>query len=314
MALARVNSREQEQEGFSLEVQESGFHLFAENQGGIVAPIFRIAKTATKSEERKKLRDLIAFAKKNAKDYDGLLFWKIDDRAARNLKDFVELEDIESRYGLPFIAITQPVQNTPTGRMMRRTLATIAAFTTEQQSLNVTDGIARRVAEGWFPSNPPFGYKTIRPHKRSIVVLHPQNSSKVIRIFELRATLWLTVEEIVQRLFEEGLFYSDSKPKFSKSKVNAILHDRSYLGFIKFRGGWHLGKHEPLADQVTWDKVCGTFGAQSYQSHDLVYGSRLIRCGHCGLCVTGEEIERQRKSGLRIRPELSYRNGLEGKS
>lgn len=54
------------------------------------------------------------------------------------------LEEIEAQYGLPFIAITQPVQNTPTGRMVRRTLATVAAFQTEQQSLDVRGGIARR--------------------------------------------------------------------------------------------------------------------------------------------------------------------------
>ncbi len=241
---------------------------------------------------------MIRFAKRNADKYDGLLFYKID-RAARNLKDFVELEELESKYNLPFIAITQPVQNTPIGKMVRRTLATMAAFQTEQQSLDVREGIARRVAEGWFPSNPPYGYRTIRPDKRSFVEVHPQNHMKVRRIFDFRANQILTVPEIMERLFDDGFFYTESKPKFSQSKVNAILHDRSYLGFIFFRGDWHPGKHEPLVDQVTWDRVRVSFDEQNYRSHELVYASRLIRCGHCGHIVTGEEKFKETKKGTK---------------
>ncbi|MCM2371074.1 hypothetical protein [Aporhodopirellula aestuarii] len=61
------------------------------------------------------------------------------------------------------------------------------AFTTEQQSLDVLDGINRRVAKGWFPSRPPFGYSNRRVNKRSIIETHPQNSNKVRWIFDLRA-------------------------------------------------------------------------------------------------------------------------------
>jgi DNA invertase Pin-like site-specific DNA recombinase len=298
MALARVSSREQEQEGFSLEVQEEGFREYGRQNKAVVDPIFRIAETATKAEERRKFKEMLQFAKKHAQEYDGILFYKID-RAARNLKDLVQLEELESDYGLPFIAITQPFQNTPTGRMARRTLATIAAFTTEQQSLDVRDGIARRVVEGWFPSNPPFGYRNRRIHKRSIVETHPENAFKVRRIFELRAINRLTVAEIATKLFEEGLFYSDSKPRFSESKINAILHDQSYLGYIWFRGAWHPGRHERLADKLTWDQVRISFQEQNYRSHELVYASRLIVCGHCGNVVTGEEKFKETKSGAK---------------
>ena len=70
-----------------------------------------------------------------------------------------------------------------------------------EQSLDVREGIARRVAEGWFPSNPPYGYRTIRPDKRSFVEVHLQNHTKVRRIFDLRANQILTVPEIMERLF-----------------------------------------------------------------------------------------------------------------
>ena len=178
-------------------------------------------------------------------------------------------------------------------------LAGIARFQTEQQSLDVKEGIARRVAEGWFPSNPPFGYRNRRIDKRSIVETHLQNANKVRRLFDLRANHNLTVTEITERLYEEGLFYSESKPKFSDSKVNSILHDESYLGFIRFRGAWHPGRHKVLVDQATWDQVRVSFNEQNYRSHELVYASRLIRCGHCGHIVTGEEKFKETKKGIK---------------
>lgn len=304
MAWARVSGREQEREGFSLDVQIDGFKEYGRRENAIIDPIFRIAETATRAEERKEFKKLIRFAKQHAHDYDGILFYKID-RAVRNLKDYVDLEGLESNWNLPFIAITQPVQNTPTGRMMRRTLANMASFQTEQQSLDVREGIARRVAEGWFPSNVPFGYSTVRKDKRSYVVTVAKNASKVKRIFQLRAFERLTLDEIVERLFVEGLFYSDSKPRFSKTKVAHILHDRSYLGFIWFRGQWWPGKHEALVDQTTWDLVRVSLEEQCYRSHELVYASELIRCGHCGHVVTGEEKLKPTKNGLK--PYIYYR-------
>lgn len=50
--LARVSSREQEREGFSLDVQVDALRRYAEREGGKVDPLFRIAETASKRDER----------------------------------------------------------------------------------------------------------------------------------------------------------------------------------------------------------------------------------------------------------------------
>jgi DNA invertase Pin-like site-specific DNA recombinase len=64
-----------------------------------------------------------------AAELAGMLFFKVD-RAARNLFDYVELERLEADYGIEVIYVTQPTENTPAGRMMRRTLANMASFYT----------------------------------------------------------------------------------------------------------------------------------------------------------------------------------------
>ena len=84
LAFARVSSREQEREGFSLDVQENAFKEYASKNEGVVEKLFRIAETATRPQQRAIFREALAHAKKNAKRYNGILFYKVD-RAALSL-------------------------------------------------------------------------------------------------------------------------------------------------------------------------------------------------------------------------------------
>lgn len=119
VAMARVSSREQQREGFSLDVHEDALCKYAERREGEITRLFRVAETASKRDERKTFRELIEFVQKNAARLDGLLVYKLD-RAARNLPDYVLLETLEDECGVPFIVYSQPTENTPTGRLNRR--------------------------------------------------------------------------------------------------------------------------------------------------------------------------------------------------
>jgi site-specific DNA recombinase len=158
VALARVSSREQEREGFSLDVQENALQAYAQRNGGQIVRRWRIAETASKTDQRTAFKELIAYAKANAHKLDGLLFYKVD-RAARNLFDYVELERLESEQGIPFISVSQPTEHTPAGRMQRRVLASMASFYTEQQSVDVREGLSKRVQAGLFVGLAPYGYR-----------------------------------------------------------------------------------------------------------------------------------------------------------
>jgi len=296
VALSRVSSREQEREGFSLDIQDEALNLAAESKGGMIVMHFRIAETASRTDERTTFRELLSYCRKNAEKLDGVLFYKVD-RATRNLKDFVALEEIEDRYKVPLYFVTQPTENTPAGRMMRRTLATMAAFTTEQQSLDVRDGIAKRVEEGWPTGLAPYGYTNIRIDKRGIVVIDEENGPKIQRIFELYAYHGATLDDLSRRLFDEGIFYRPSQPKFPRTSLHQFLTNRIYIGEIKHKGEWYPGKQSPLVTRETWDRVQVLLGNQVYRSHELTYASGLISCGHCDHFVTGECKTKETKSG-----------------
>jgi site-specific DNA recombinase len=299
VALARVSSREQEREGFSLAVQEEALRRYATQAGGEIMRLFRIAETASKADERKTFRELVAFAKKHSVELDGLLFYKVD-RAARNLNDYVELERLESEYDVPFISVSQPTDNNPAGRMMRRTLANMASFYTEQQSVDVREGLARRVKEGWFVNRGPYGYRNVRKNGRGTVEVAPIQAENVKRIFHLFAHENHTLDTLVEQMANEGRFFRSSMPRFPRSSVHNILSDRAYIGEIEFRGQWYPGKHEPLIDRATWDRVQALLGGHVYQSHALTYAGDVIQCGDCGHPITGEQKTKKTKSGERF--------------
>lgn len=298
IALARVSSREQEREGFSLDVQEDALKRYTACEKGEIVKFYRIAETASKHSERKIFKEMLAYARRNAHKVDGLLFYKVD-RAARNIFDYVELERLEVEYELPIIYVSQPTENTPAGRMQRRILSNMASFYTEQQSLDVKEGLARRVQSGLFVNKAPYGYQNVRIEGRSIVKVHPENGPTIRKIFELYAYQNHTLDSLTRALIEEGVCYTQAQHRFPRSQLHAILRDRSYIGELSYHGQWYPGKHEPLIDRSTFNRVQVLLGEKTYNAHQSVYGSGMITCGHCGRPVVVEIKTKQTQKGLR---------------
>ncbi len=293
VALARVSSREQEREGFSLDVQEDALRDYAKRRDGTIVKLYRIAETATRRDERKAFKELLVYAREHAKEIDGLLFYKVD-RAARNLYDYFELERLEAEYHIPFISTSQPTDKSPAGRMMRRQLAMFASYTTEQQGLDVREGHARRVQSGLFCGAAPYGYRNMRVDGRGLVEVNTEESARVWRIFQLYAYENHTLDTLRKQLEKENLAYTAGNPKWARSKIHSILRDRAYIGEVRYQDQWYAGKHRPLVDRATFDRVQVLLGGKRYQGHDLTYAGSLITCGHCGAVITGESVTKKK--------------------
>ena len=97
----------------------------------------------------------------------------------------------------------------------------------------------------------------------------------------------------------EGVIYLDCKPRFPRSKVHAILRDRSYIGEVPFHDQWYPGKHEALVDLATFRRVQILLGDKTYNAHSSVYGSGMITCGHCGRPIVVEVKTKRTKAGPR---------------
>lgn len=100
-------------------------------------------------------------------------------------------------------------------------------------------------------------------------------------------------------MLNEGIIYTASTPKISRSKIYDILTDRSYIGEVRFRGFWYPGIHTPIIDRVLWDRVRTLLGQKVYKQHQMTYAANLIECGYCGLPITGERKSKKTRRGER---------------
>ena len=305
VSFARVSSREQQREGFSLDVQEEALMRYAKQQGGEIVKFTKVAETASDETARRHFNETVDFTIKNAAMLDGILFYKVD-RAIRNTHDLCKLEELEHRHGVLVEFTSQPFPHTPAGWMNVRNLANMATYQTQQQSLDVKEGLDRRVMSGLFPQKAPYGYQNYREQGRSLVRIHPEYGRTVRRIHELYAYHGCTIDEVTERLEKENIRYTKSKPRFTRSKVGWMLQDRSYIGEIFYKGEWWPGTHEHLVDAATWERVQTLRSKGRYQAHELLYGGELITCGHCGHTVTGEAVAKKLKGGG-VRKHFYYR-------
>src|SRR5665213_982276 len=144
VAWARVSSVRQKKEGYSLEDQEKRLIEFSERLGGDITKLFKIAETASKREERTTFREFTTFVKRSSRRLSGMLFVKVD-RAARNIRDWADLEALSEETGVPLFFPDQPSAETPAGRMQRRMSAVFASYQTDQQGHDIRLGHKRRV-------------------------------------------------------------------------------------------------------------------------------------------------------------------------
>ena len=88
---ARVSTKEQSEEGYSLDAQVKMLREYASKNNIRILKEFIIPESASGKQERKKFQEMLQYLRENPK-IQHILFEKVD-RATRNFKDSVRLND-----------------------------------------------------------------------------------------------------------------------------------------------------------------------------------------------------------------------------
>ncbi|MCX5668426.1 MAG: recombinase family protein, partial [Candidatus Omnitrophica bacterium] len=112
---ARVSTKEQAEQGYSLEAQEIECRRFATANGYEVDACFVERGESAKTQNRTELQKLIKYAIQNKKKLTALIIWKYD-RLARNLSDQIELVKCFSAVGMRVLSATENNEDNSTGR------------------------------------------------------------------------------------------------------------------------------------------------------------------------------------------------------
>ena len=202
---ARVSSKEQEDTGYSLPAQEKISREYGERKNFPINKVFSVAESASGSKQRKVFAEMIAYMEEN--DIQNLLCEKVD-RLTRNLKEAVVanewLEGDDAR-SIHFVKQNLIIHNhAKSDEKFRWDIEIVLAKKfISNLSEEVRKGQKEKLTQGWLPTKPPMGYKTIGEKGHKIPILNETTAPLVRRMFSLYATGNYSINALVEIMYKE---------------------------------------------------------------------------------------------------------------
>lgn len=287
----RVSSKEQSETGYSLPAQERFLNDYAVRNGMKVAQVFSVSESAAGKNPRKIFNEMISFIRKNQ---ISTIIVETTDRLTRNFADVPTIdawimEDENNQIHLAKEGCVLNKSSRSHEWFMWRVKVATAEYYVKLLSENVKKGQKEKLSQGWLPTKPPIGYKTIGEKGHKIHVIDEEKAPLMRKLFEFYATGNYSLLKITKMASEIGLRNYNNR-RIPKSRMHTLFTDPFYIKQIRYQGAIHPGSHEPLISEELFKKVQKVMKAKSvphYQKHSPVFKG-LIRCGECGGLVTWE--------------------------
>jgi site-specific DNA recombinase len=285
---ARVSSKEQEVEGFSIPAQLELLRDYARKQGMKAVQEFVDVESASTSG-RTGFGQMLAFLKKNRSKCQTILVEKTD-RLYRNVPDYATVDEL----GVTIHFVKDGTILSPDSKSSEQFIHGIKVLMARNYSQNLGEetlkGMLQKAKSGLYPSNAPSGYRNAEgPDGRRIIVPN-QDAPTITRLFEEFATGRYSLMTLAARARVEG--WTVGGRRLHRSTLHLILRKRIYTGDFDWDGVTYQGKHEAVVSKETWDAVQALFNrrAETKQhriKHDFAF-TGFVRCGHCGCGLVGE--------------------------
>lgn len=210
------------------------------------------------------------------------------DRLYRNFKDYVTLEDYDLEVHLVKEGTIISKDSKSHDKFIHGIKVLMAKNYIDNLSEEIKKGLHEGLEEGYWPFNPPYGYK--RGEKKCLYI----DATKVLfvqRAFELFATGRYSLRKLAEKLFEDGYYYLSSSPKITQCVLEGMLKNVIYTGQMKCHGTIYQGKHPAIVSFDTFNKTQQAFKKVNKSKvrknfHFLYPG--LAKCAVCGYSMCGE--------------------------
>jgi len=248
---------------------------------------------------------MVSLAKSPKKPIDAILIWKFS-RFARNRADSIVYKTLLRKHGVQVISITEPAENSPTGRLMEAIIESMDEYYSDNLGEEVTRGMRESVSRGFYlSSKPPYGYRKIRvmdgAKERTKLEIDPVQSLVVISIFnDMLSGKGLT--DIVQGLNQRGIASPKGKG-WNKTGLYAIVINEIYTGTFVWGRRSKRGNPPVRAENAfpviickeVFAKVQELMGSRApVKQHPRRTVSRFLLsglgvCGNCGKALVGQD-------------------------
>lgn len=278
---ARISSVKQSEN--SIEAQIRACRSWAESNRHTVVREYIDLHLSAKNAERDEFQAMIKAVL--AGQADGILVHKLD-RFARNRQDSITYKAMLRRKGKEVISVSQPIGDAPTDRLLEGILETIDEFYLLNLSTETQKGLRNLAANGIFPQRPPLGYY----RENKLAYVDPVRGPLMAEVFMDYASGNYDLRTMVEEAFTRGLKTNNGKKVYA-GNLGKLLRNRFYLGEVHWRGESFQGRHKPLTDETTFDRVQrilterSTGGASTRRNylytgylHSAVYGKPMTGC------------------------------------
>lgn len=291
---ARVSSKEQEQEGYSIPSQLKLLNEYALKNECIVVKEFVDVETA-KQAGREKFSLMIEFLKKNS-DVKTVLCEKTD-RLSRNFRDIATLDDLIKHLDLSIILVKENTtierNSSSNEKFMFGMKALMAKNYIDNLSEETRKGLLEKASQGLYPALAPLGYKNCEGKKDGRVTkyldIDDQRAPIIQKAFRLYATGSYSVGMITELIYKEGL-RNRNGTRVGKATLHKTLHNPIYYGSFIWGGKLYQGSHPPLISKELFDMVQEAIKAHNrpkMTKKQFAYGG-LMSCAKCGCAITAE--------------------------
>ncbi len=278
---ARVSTKEQQDEGYSIPAQLKAIRAFCEAQGLTVAEEFVEAESAGKAG-RAQFGAMVTFLREHPA-VGAVVAHKLD-RLYRNFRDQITLEDlgVHARY------VVGDIPDTPQGELLRDVNLSVAKFYLGNLREEVKKGMDEKVAQGGWPHRAPIGY--LNDTATRSIVIDLERADLIRYAFERYATGQVSLSMLADELRERGFCYP-SGTAVGTSGLHKILRRPTYCGRIRYKGAIYRGNHEPIISPELFDAVQEVFepNRNGVKGTKYVFALRdWLYCGECGCKITAE--------------------------
>nr|WP_277397839.1 recombinase family protein [Natranaerofaba carboxydovora] len=264
---ARVSTREQAREGYSIEHQISKLKAYFELNGWNNTEVFADEGFSAKDLDRPKLKELINLIKENKIERVGTL---AVDRMSRNMIDMLNFIEMCEEHDTTFVCPTINFDtSTPVGRMVLHILSAFAEFQRRMIADSVKSNMDNIVEnKGLYLTVPPFGYSIDKSTGRLEIV---EEEAYWIKKMAEKFVAGEGYRDIARWLNENNVKTKRSN-NWSPASVKNILTNEIYTGVtlwnrryydkkgkLRYRekSKWivHEDTHEEIFTPKMWEEI-----------------------------------------------------------
>ena len=276
---ARVSSKDQEREGYSIPAQLKVLREYAARNEMALVQEFVDVETA-KTTGRKRFGEMVRFFEQNPNCRRVIV--EKTDRLYRNFRDCVTLEDLEVEIHLVKEGQIIEKNARSQAKLIHGMQTVIARHYIDNLREEVRKGMREKAEEGIYPSRPPLGYRNNK--LEHTIEVDPRNVPLAKRIFELHATGRYSLAALRKQI------QAEFGKKLAKGYLHRLLRSPFYNGFFIWEGKKYRGTHaifiDPLIFQRT-QEILNSWNRPKQQKHGFAF-SGLLTCAFDKCAVTAE--------------------------